>query len=450
MTRAKLLLGCALLTMALNAEAQILYDGIILGRSGKYDGYPTHRYSAGTHTMWWCSQGTYDEVWRATKAGSLGPGGWTAPQKVFGTGQSLWSVRHTCDPAVIGGSFSFEGKHYSLALFYTGWADQDGNNAIGVAFSNDGLNWKSHAQPVVVRYGTTPGYGVGMSGLTYDPVSGKLLHAYLDSTLSPYLRLNQSNDGIHWTPVPGLATQLMAAGRFQDGQGPDIAYNPVDGHWYATIKNTDPAGIYDGETRVLRSAHPDVLGSWEVIGIFNSSVTGWQQNQNPGLGKNGDGNLFIDAQGWAYVFFTVGNPRPEHSTWEVAQGRFRPSPPSLDFHTVAPCRVVDTRSGSPFSASQPTQFFQITGTCGIPATARAVSINMTAVEAGAEVQFSLFPGDLTQSGGRLLSVRPNTGSRSVAAVLRLAGNGGGTLGVTSHFSSAGNVHLVLDVSGYFE
>lgn len=195
-------LGCALLASALGTEAQILYDGIILGRAGKYDGYPTHLYSSGVHTMWWCSQGTYDEVWRATKTGSLGAGGWTAPQKVFGTLQSLWSVRHACDPSVIGGEFFYDGKKYSLALFYTSWVDSNGTNAIGVAFSNDGLNWKSHPEPIVVRHGTTPGYGAGMSGLSYDPASGKLLHAYLDSTLTPYLRLNESSNGIQWLPCP--------------------------------------------------------------------------------------------------------------------------------------------------------------------------------------------------------------------------------------------------------
>jgi hypothetical protein len=152
------------------------------------------------------------------------------------------------------------------------------------------------------------------------------MHAYLDTSYNPILRLNETTNGLTFTPSPPWETKLHAAGRLgNDGQGPDIAYNSSDQHWYATVKNHDPQGIYDGESRVLRAMNvDDLLGSWEVIGIFNSSVTGKPQNHNPGLGKNSDGSLYTDAQGWAYVFFTVGQERPNVTTWAVAQGRFRP------------------------------------------------------------------------------------------------------------------------------
>ena len=433
------------------AELEIVYDGVILGRAGKYDGYPAHLHDSGTHSIWWCSQGTYDEIWRATKTGSLGPGNWSAPQKAFGTSQSLWSVRHTCDPSVIKGSFQYEGRQYALALYYTAWNDSQGTNAIGVAFSNDGLTWRPHPAPVVLRQGNTPGYGAGMSGVAFQPGTGKLLHAYLDSTLVPILRLNETTDGLHFSPVPASATQLAQAGRQgDDGQGPDIAYNPADGHWYAAIKNHDPAGIYDGETRVLRSAHPDILGPWEVIGLFNSSNTGWQQNHNPGLGKNGNGSLYIDSLGWGYVFFTVGNPRPDTSTWDIAQGRFRPSAPPLDFYTLRPCRLIDTRSTAPFTAADSRKTIQVAGNCGVPSTAKALSVNLTVVGATGQVEFSLFPGDLSGASGRQVqgtALRPALASN---AVLRLSADGTGTLGAEAHFSGGGQADLIVDVNGYFQ
>jgi hypothetical protein len=94
------------------------------------------------------------------------------------------------------------------------------------------------------------------------------------------------------------------------------------------IKDHDPNGIYDGETRILRAVDANSLvGSWQVIGALNSTITGWPQNHNPGLAKNADSTLYIDASGWAYVFFGVGLERPNTSTWEIAQARFQPAAP---------------------------------------------------------------------------------------------------------------------------
>lgn len=267
-----------------------------------------------------------DVIFRSTKSGSLGPGGWSSPQQVLNHSHVSWASYHICDPSVIRGNFVYNGNSYAYAMYFTAHLQTQPEAAIGVAFSNNGTSWTPHSSPVVVPFGTTPGYGAGMSGVAFHPTSGKLLHAYLDSTLNPLLRLNESTNGVSFSPSPPYETQLHAAGRQgNDGQGPDIAYNPVDGHWYATIKNHDPMGIYDGESRVLSSTNPgDLFGAWQVIGIFNSSVTGWPQNHNPGLGKHSDGTLLVDSQGWSYVFFSVGNERPDVGSWEVAQGRFRP------------------------------------------------------------------------------------------------------------------------------
>src|SRR5262249_61713103 len=53
-----------------------------------------------------------------------------------------------------------------------------------------------------------------------------------------------------------------------------------------------------------------------------------------------------------------------------------PSP--LDYFTLAPCRVVDTRDlgapiGGPALGGQETRAFAVAGSCGIPAPARALS-----------------------------------------------------------------------------
>lgn len=311
------------------ASAQVVYDGVILDRSTKWDGYPAHLFVNGMHHIWWCSQGpgSKDVIYHSKKSSSLGPGGWSTPQQVLDHTQVSWANGHICDPSVAYGSFNYNGTNYSYVLFFTAQVPSSGgNNSIGVAYSNNGINWVAHTSPVIVPNGATTGYGAGMSGAAFNPVTGKLEHVYLDTTFSPLLRLNETTNGLSFAPSPPSATQLDAAGRLgNDGQGPDIAYNPIDGYWYAAIKCHDQLGVYDGETRVLRAVNPnDLLGAWQVIGVVNLKLTGLPQNHNPGLGKNSDGSLYVDAGGWAYVFFGVGQVRPAVDTWQVAQGRFRP------------------------------------------------------------------------------------------------------------------------------
>lgn len=367
--------------LAVPSHSQIAYDGMILDRLNKWDGYPAHLFDGTKHIIWWCSQASdgKDSIWRAQKTGDLvpaGPGGWGTYSQVLTHGQISWADSHICDPSVIRGTFTHGSNTYSHALYFTAQVPGPVEAKIGLAFSNDGISWTPSSAAVVVPYGTAPGYGAGMSGVAYHPANGRLLHAYLDSTQTPILRLNESIDGKTFFPVPSYPTQLHAAGRRgNDGQGPDISYNPRDGYWYAAIKNYDSAGIYDGETRILRSRNAnDLLGPWDVIGVFNSTVTGLPQNHNPGLGKLLNGNLYIDSQGWAYVFFSVGQERPNVRTWQIAQGRFRPGPLASNFYALAPCRVVDTRSeGGPLAAGETRDFAQW-ASCGVPSDASAVSI----------------------------------------------------------------------------
>jgi hypothetical protein len=320
----------AVLLYALGASAQtsILYDGVILDRPNVHDGNPAHILWNGTHYIWWGSKGTSgDVIYMSKKAGSLGAGGWAAPTKVFGKGQTGgWADNHTNDPSIIGGPFSFSGKNYALAMYYTADRNCGGcNNAIGVAYSKDGSIWNSVTLPVVVP-GTNPTtlYGAGMSGAAKDPGSGAILHAYFDATY-PNIRLNSSTDARTISPIPGNITQLASMGRFGDGQGPDIAYHAPSGYWYAAIKCTDQFGQYDGEVRLLKSTQPGtLLGAWTLLGFIDRSVTGTIHNAQPGLGKNLDGSLYVDGSGWAYVFFITGQPAPNITVRAVSQARFLP------------------------------------------------------------------------------------------------------------------------------
>jgi hypothetical protein len=129
-------------------------------------------------------------------------------------------------------------------------------------------------------------------------------------------------------------------------------------------------------------------------------------------------------------------------------------PPSLSFFTVTPCRVVDTRNaagptGGPALGAAATRTFPVSGgPCGIPSTAIAVSVNLTAVGAAAAGYLTLYPGSaLSAPLASSINFAPSV-TRANNAVVRLATDGTGTIKVKN--GSAGVVHFVLDVNGYFQ
>lgn len=125
---------------------------------------------------------------------------------------------------------------------------------------------------------------------------------------------------------------------------------------------------------------------------------------------------------------------------------------ALNFYTVTPCRVLDTRNangplGGPALTANQQRLFQITGSCGIPSAAKSVSVNVTVTGPAAPGFFGFYPGDAAPLGTSAISFRAGQ-TRAASAVLRLSTNGTGTLGVQN--ASAGTAHVILDVNGYFQ
>jgi hypothetical protein len=140
------------------------------------------------------------------------------------------------------------------------------------------------------------------------------------------------------------------------------------------------------------------------------------------------------------------------SDFEVVQLGW--NPPALPgrgpmrFFTLAPCRVVDTRTAGgpgPLPADG-ARVVPVAGACGVPAGAGAVTANVTAVASGPG-SFSLYPGDIANPGASTVNFAAGQ-VRAGAAIVALATDGSGGVGVSNN-SSASN-HFILDVSGYFQ
>jgi hypothetical protein len=120
----------------------------------------------------------------------------------------------------------------------------------------------------------------------------------------------------------------------------------------------------------------------------------------------------------------------------------------LDFYTVAPCRAVDTRTGSPL-ASGVTRTFTLAGTCGVPASAKAAALNVTVLSSTARGNVTLWPADLTKPVTSVVNFG-QAETRANNAILMLATNGAGTLSAQSFLVDGGSTHLIVDVAGYFQ
>ena len=124
--------------------------------------------------------------------------------------------------------------------------------------------------------------------------------------------------------------------------------------------------------------------------------------------------------------------------------------PGADFYTVTPCRVIDTRNvggGGPLASGGDRDVTLVGGACGVPATARAVSFNITVAGAAANGNLRLFPAGATA---------PLVSSINFLAGVTRANNGviqlgtDGKVTVRCNMAAAGATDFIIDVNGYFQ
>jgi hypothetical protein len=128
-----------------------------------------------------------------------------------------------------------------------------------------------------------------------------------------------------------------------------------------------------------------------------------------------------------------------------------PGNTALAFYPVAPCRVADTRSGAGFSGSfgapalmagQTRAFPILSSSCGIPASAQAYSLNLTAVPPAPLGYVSVWPAGLSKP---VVSTINSPAGSIVANAALVPGGASGDIDV---FASD-NTDLIIDINGYF-
>jgi serine protease AprX len=124
---------------------------------------------------------------------------------------------------------------------------------------------------------------------------------------------------------------------------------------------------------------------------------------------------------------------------------------SYQYFSITPCRVIDTRNpdgalAGPALGAGSNRDFTVTGTCGIPPTAKALAVNVTVTQPTAQGHLTLF-----QAGTPLpptSTINYNAGqTRANNAILALSATGTITVNCVQ---GSGTVHFILDVGGYFQ
>jgi outer membrane protein assembly factor BamB len=146
-----------------------------------------------------------------------------------------------------------------------------------------------------------------------------------------------------------------------------------------------------------------------------------------------DGTLYVASPGGTLTALAPSGPTP--------------------FFTVLPCRAVDTRGaagvpeGGPALDALIVRTLHVAGNCGLPATAKAVSVNVTVTMAGAPGFVNLYAAGDAQPAVSTISYSAGQ-TRSNNAIVSL--NQNGDLAAVANQSPGTTVHLIIDVNGYFE
>lgn len=129
------------------------------------------------------------------------------------------------------------------------------------------------------------------------------------------------------------------------------------------------------------------------------------------------------------------------------------APPALPLVTIPPCRLADTRDatfpagyGPPALAAGSTRVITLTGRCGIPASAGAVSANLTAVNTKGAGFIATFPTGTVPPNPLVSSLNYSAANEVVAnaAVILL-----GSTGQANLLAGVSTSDLIIDVNGYY-
>ncbi len=169
------------------------------------------------------------------------------------------------------------------------------------------------------------------------------------------------------------------------------------------------------------------LNSWAGKIVANAALVPGGSNESISVYVSNPTNVILDGNGYFAAPGSAG---------------------ALTFYPVTPCRVADTRNavgpfGGPKMEAGPARTFAIpAGSCSVPSTAAAYSLNVTVVPDGPLAYLTTWPAGSAQPGVSTLN------SFDGSVVANAAVVPAGTSGAISVYVT-NPTHLILDINGYF-
>ena len=180
---------------------------------------------------------------------------------------------------------------------------------------------------------------------------------------------------------------------------------------------------------------PQTVTSWEAwaLGVDAPGQVG------PG-GRTYTFASWSDGGAASHLIVTPASPATYTATFDLVS----PTGP-LDYFTLAPCRLFDTRTAAPYAAGS-THVIPASGSCGVPPTARAVALNLTVTGPTGNGHLRLQAADLPLPLASAINFQAGL-TRANDAVVGLDASASFLIYVGM---PSGSVHVVVDVVGYFQ
>ena len=120
-------------------------------------------------------------------------------------------------------------------------------------------------------------------------------------------------------------------------------------------------------------------------------------------------------------------------------------PPPADYYTLAPCRLLDTRSSAPIASGTVRELDVVAAGCGVPAQAIAVAVNVTAIGAGSGGEIAVYTAEPPATAGTVSFGPGATRANNAITLLSLDGK----MKIRPSLDTGGSIHVAVDVVGYF-